>query len=109
MWAFGCVMGAMLLGEPIFQGRTSIDQLVDIISILGTPSSEEISAMNSEQPFDMKYRTVVPVPLEEIFSHRAPRSAIQMLEMLLVYDPSKRPTAKSSLGLDFIREVRKRT
>jgi len=31
-----------MLGQPIFPGESGIDQLVEIIKILGTPSKEQI-------------------------------------------------------------------
>jgi len=39
IWSVGCVIAEMILGEPIFAGESSVDQLVEIIRILGTPSA----------------------------------------------------------------------
>ena len=36
----------MLLGQPLFPGESGVAQLVEIIKVLGTPSREEINAMN---------------------------------------------------------------
>jgi hypothetical protein len=36
----------MLSFEPIFRSDSNIDQLVEIIKVLGTPSFEEIMEMN---------------------------------------------------------------
>ena len=41
----GCVIAEILLGEPIFPGDSSVDQIVEIIKVLGTPTSEEIKLM----------------------------------------------------------------
>ena len=38
----------MLLTTPLFPGECSIDQLVEIVKILGTPSKKEIYKMNPE-------------------------------------------------------------
>ncbi|EME31601.1 cyclin-dependent serine/threonine protein kinase [Galdieria sulphuraria] len=46
VWSSGCVMGEMLLGRPLFPGESGVDQLVEIIKVLGTPSRQEIRAMN---------------------------------------------------------------
>jgi serine/threonine protein kinase len=46
MWSGGCVMAELLLGQPLFPGESGIDQLVEIIKILGTPTREEIRCMN---------------------------------------------------------------
>ena len=32
----GCVSAELLLGQPIFPGDSSVDQLVEIIKVLGT-------------------------------------------------------------------------
>jgi len=46
MWSTGCVMAELLLGQPLFPGESSVDQLVEIIKVLGTPTKEELYAMN---------------------------------------------------------------
>lgn len=48
VWSTGCVIAEMILGEPIFAGETSVDQLLEIIKILGSPSPQEIYEMNPE-------------------------------------------------------------
>jgi glycogen synthase kinase 3 beta len=39
-------MAELILGQPLFPGDSGIDQLVEIIKILGTPDKSEIAAMN---------------------------------------------------------------
>ncbi len=46
MWSAGCVAAELLLGHPIFPGDTGVDQLVEIIKVLGTPTKAEVEAMN---------------------------------------------------------------
>ena len=38
MWSTGCVLVEMINGTPPFLGDSQIDQLIEIIKILGTPS-----------------------------------------------------------------------
>jgi serine/threonine protein kinase len=47
VWSAGCVMAELLLGQPLFPGESGVDQLVEIIKVLGTPTKEEIQSMNS--------------------------------------------------------------
>ncbi|KAL0373639.1 UNVERIFIED_CONTAM: Shaggy-related protein kinase theta [Sesamum radiatum] len=35
MWSVGCVMAELLLGQPLFPGESSVDQLVEIIKVFG--------------------------------------------------------------------------
>ncbi len=37
----------LLLGQPIFPGDSGVDQLVEIIKVLGTPTKEQSRQMNS--------------------------------------------------------------
>ncbi|GMP81306.1 hypothetical protein CsSME_00036061 [Camellia sinensis var. sinensis] len=50
IWSTGCVMSELLLGQlliqPLFPGESGVDQLVEIIKVLGTPTREEIKCMN---------------------------------------------------------------
>jgi glycogen synthase kinase 3 beta len=38
MWSAGCVLLEMIEGKPIFVGGSSVDQLIEIMKVLGTPS-----------------------------------------------------------------------
>jgi serine/threonine protein kinase len=46
VWSSGCVIAELMLGEPIFPGESSLDQLVEIIKILGTPTLDQVKEMN---------------------------------------------------------------
>jgi len=48
MWSAGCILVEMIMFEPIFKSESNIDQLVEIIKVLGTPSYEEIMEMNED-------------------------------------------------------------
>lgn len=39
-------MAELMLGQPLFPGESGVDQLVEIIKVLGTPTREQIRAMN---------------------------------------------------------------
>ncbi|CAG0892943.1 unnamed protein product [Cyprideis torosa] len=41
VWSSGCVIAEMLLGQPVFPGGGMVDQLVEIIKVLGTPSKDQ--------------------------------------------------------------------
>merc|ERR1711977_621659 len=45
IWSIGCVIAEMFLGEPIFPGVSSKDQLLKIMQLLGTPTQSEVQAM----------------------------------------------------------------
>ena len=46
IWSMGCVVAETILGQPLFPGESGVDQLVEIIKVLGTPTREQLHTMN---------------------------------------------------------------
>jgi len=46
IWSLGCVLAEMILGHPLFPGESSVDQMVEIVKVLGSPSKDDIKNMN---------------------------------------------------------------
>ncbi|KAG2213812.1 hypothetical protein INT47_001081 [Mucor saturninus] len=105
IWSAGCVMGELLLGQPLFPGESGIDQLVEIIKVLGTPSKDQILTMNPNYT-DHKFPSIKPHPLSKVFKSRTPPEAIDLLSHILQYDPKARPTASEALVHPFFDELR---
>jgi serine/threonine protein kinase len=100
----GCVFAEMLLGEPLFPGESAVDQMKQIISLLGTPSNSETKAMNpARQPARLPEYSAVPW---ETRIPRAPQGAIDLLSKVLQYDPSKRLDPLSCLTHPYFDELR---
>ncbi|VDP35483.1 unnamed protein product [Schistosoma mattheei] len=78
-----------MLGQPIFPGESGVDQLVEIIKILGTPSREQIHEMNPDYR-EFKFPQIKPHLWSKVFRPRVPSEAIQLVSQLLDYTPSKR-------------------
>ncbi|KAG0190984.1 regulator of ime2 [Apophysomyces sp. BC1034] len=104
VWSTGCVMAELILGQPFFPGDSGIDQLVEIIKILGTPSKSEIAAMNTSY-IEHKFPQIKPHPLAKIFVG-ATVEAIDLLSQMLQYDPSRRISAIEALCHPFFDPIR---
>ncbi|KAH9788036.1 Shaggy-related protein kinase theta [Citrus sinensis] len=92
MWSIGCVLAELLLGQPLFPGESGVDQLVEIIKILGTPTREEIKCMNPNYT-EFKFPQIKAHPWHKIFHKRMPPEALDLVSRLLQYSPSLRCTA----------------
>lgn len=49
MWSVGCIFAEMLGGKPLFKGRDYVDQLNQILQILGTPDEATLRRVGSER------------------------------------------------------------
>ena len=65
IWSLGCVFAELLIGQPLFPGESSVDQLVEIIKVLGTPTREEIEAMNKNYT-EFKFPSIKAHPWSKV-------------------------------------------
>ncbi|CAG7846450.1 Protein kinase gsk3; AltName: Full=Protein kinase skp1 [Serendipita indica DSM 11827] len=105
IWSTGCVMAELMLGQPLFPGESGIDQLVEIIKILGTPTREQIKTMNPNY-MEHKFPQIKPHPFSKVFRPRTPQDAIELVSKLLEYTPSARLTAIEGMVHSFFDELR---
>ncbi|KAH0984852.1 hypothetical protein GBA52_012029 [Prunus armeniaca] len=96
IWSVGCVLAELLLGQPLFPGESGVDQLVEIIKVLGTPTREEIKCMNPNYT-EFKFPQIKAHPWHKIFHKRMPPEAVDLVSRLLQYSPSLRCTAVIAL------------
>ena len=79
VWSVGCVIGELLLGQPIFPGDSGVDQLVEIIKVLGTPTRDQIHAMNPNYS-EFKFPQIKPTSLYKIFpKQKVPTEAVNLI------------------------------
>lgn len=58
-------MAELMLGQPLFPGESGIDQLVEIIKVLGTPTREQIRTMNPNY-MEHKFPQIKPHPFSKV-------------------------------------------
>jgi len=106
VWSAGCVMAELLLGQPLFPGESGVDQLVEIIKVLGTPTKEEIQAMNSNYT-EYKFPPIKGHPWTKVFrSRNVPQDAIDLITGLLQYTPTGRFKPLEACAHPFFDELR---
>jgi len=105
IWSLGCVVAELLLGQPLFPGESGVDQLVEIIKILGTPSKEEIHSMNQNYT-EFKFPQIKPHPWSKVFRARTPPEATDLVAKLLHYNPEIRLKPMDACIHPFFDEIR---
>lgn len=104
VWSTGCVMAELMLGQPLFPGESGIDQLVEIIKVLGTPTREQIRTMNPNY-MEHKFPQIKPHPFNKVF-RKADNNAIDVIGRLLEYTPTERLGAIDAMVHPFFDELR---
>lgn len=123
-----------MLGQPLFPGESGIDQLVEIIKVLGTPTREQIRTMNPNY-MEHKFPQIKPHPFNKVCSlmflprfprshellatetmgidadrsqvfRKAPPEAIDLISALLEYTPTQRLSAIEAMCHPFFDELR---
>ncbi|KAI1287424.1 Glycogen synthase kinase-3 beta [Halotydeus destructor] len=105
VWSAGCVVAELLLGQPIFPGDSGVDQLVEIIKVLGTPTREQIREMNKNYT-EFKFPQIRAHPWQKVFKTRTSPEAIDLVAKLLEYTPSARMTPLEACAHPFFDELR---
>ncbi|XP_025202581.1 protein kinase shaggy isoform X1 [Melanaphis sacchari] len=110
VWSAGCVLAELMLGQPIFPGDSGVDQLVEIIKVLGTPTREQIREMNPNYT-EFKFPQIKSHPWSKasfikVFRMRTPAEAVELVSVLLEYTPSLRVSPLQACAHAFFDELR---
>lgn len=112
VWSVGCVISELFLGQPLFQGGSGVDQLVEIIKVLGAPSKEEILSMNRNYT-QFRFPQVRPLPWETVFNgiidngvNMNNTEAVDLIRSILVFNPNNRIDPFEALAHPFFDELR---
>ncbi|XP_023230436.1 mitogen-activated protein kinase 14-like isoform X2 [Centruroides vittatus] len=99
IWSVGCIMAELLTSRTLFPGTDHIDQLLQIMSLVGTPDDSLLEKIMSEEA--RNYIRSLPViqkkDFKEVFKG-ANADAIDLLEKMLELDADRRPTATEALA-----------
>ncbi|CAI0431587.1 unnamed protein product, partial [Linum tenue] len=100
LWSVGCVFAELLLGKPILQGRTEVEQLHKIFKLCGSPPDEYWKKSKLPHSTLFKPQQHYESCLLETFKDLHP-SAVSLIDTLLSVEPYKRGTASSALSSEY--------
>jgi len=106
VWSYGCVLAELLLGTPIFPGPTAVDQLIEIVRVIGTPTKDEVMVMNPNYQEYKSFPVVRPPSWPAVFKQGTNAEVIDLVSKVLVYNPNKRLKSIEIAGHDFYNELR---
>lgn len=108
IFSIGCILGELILYEPMFPGHSDLDNLSLIFNLMGTPKSREwISPQEvylldrfpnrTDQNFQKKFNTALP-----LFD----LDMIDLLKQLLQVNPQQRINSRQALQHPFFNSIR---
>lgn len=103
LWSCGCIFAELYRRKPLFGGQSDGDQLTKIFEVLGSPSEEEwppevsISWRSFQHCGEGKKLASLVPQMEP--------AAIELLEEMLRFVPSRRITARAALKHEYLRDV----
>ncbi|EPQ65895.1 Bgt-3401 [Blumeria graminis f. sp. tritici] len=104
VWSVGCILAELLGGRPFFKGRDYVDQLNQILHVLGTPNEETLARIGS--PRAQEYVRNLPFmakrPFTQIFPNANP-DALDLLNRMLAFDPASRISVEEALEHPYLQ------
>jgi len=95
IWSTGCIFAEMASKRPLFPGDSEIDQIFRIFKILGTPTETVWPGVSQLPEYKANFPSWRPQSLANYVT-RDPQ-ILDLLQKMLVYEPSKRISAKQAL------------
>jgi glycogen synthase kinase 3 beta len=106
LWSGGCVIAEMVLQTAIFSGESSLEQIVEIIKVLGTPNKSQIQAMNPEYK-EYRFPIIKPESWDKVFKGKnMGKDFYDLIDKMLLFSPEKRTKPIYLLGHPFFDELR---
>lgn len=104
-WSVGTVIAELLIGQPLFPGETTVDQMVEIIKVLGTPTPADIESLNRTYA-EFNFPSIRPLPWVKVFRPHTPPDAVDLVSQLLKYNPNNRLSMIEAMCHPFFDELR---
>jgi mitogen-activated protein kinase 15 len=106
MWSIGCILGELLGNKPMFPGSSTMNQIEKILDILGSPTKEDLDAIQSD--FAGQMMNNLPQRnrkngLDDLYRN-ADDDAMDLLKKLLSFNPNKRLTVEQSLEHPYVSQ-----
>lgn len=104
MWAVGCVVAELLLGQPLFCGSSTVHQMTLIIAATGEPSEADVCSLQGPNSWDLIDALPAEIPREPLSErlHGFDLDAVDLVKRCIVFNPNKRLTAAQALQHPFI-------
>lgn len=104
LWSVGCILAEMLTGRPLFPGAHEMDQIGLVLDTVYL-SDNEWNKVTQILPHSMiqRHSRIPKKPLTQMFTS-IDIDALDLLEKLLVFEPSLRLSAEEALSHPYLQQ-----
>ncbi|XP_078268890.1 cyclin-dependent kinase 1 [Rhinoraja longicauda] len=95
MWSIGTIFAEMATKRPLFHGDSEIDQLFRIFRTLGTPNNDIWPGVETLSDYKNTFPKWKAGSLSQV--KNIDQNGLELLAKMLIYDPTKRISAKEAL------------
>ncbi|KAK7422298.1 Cyclin-dependent kinase catalytic subunit [Neonectria magnoliae] len=103
MWSVGCIFAEMCTRKPLFPGDSEIDEIFKIFRVLGTPGEDQWPGVTSYPDFKASFPKWQR-DMNAVLCHNLDDQGLDLLEMMLVYDPAGRLSAKQACNHPYFED-----
>ncbi|XP_045793979.1 mitogen-activated protein kinase homolog MMK2-like [Trifolium pratense] len=103
IWSVGCILGEIMTRQPLFPGKDYVHQLRLITELIGSPDDTSLGFLRSDNA--RRYLKQLPQYPRQQFAARFPNmssGAVDLLEKMLVFDPTRRITVDEALRHQYL-------
>jgi len=115
LWAVGCVFAELIGRQPVFQGKTHLNQIQIIQQFVGKLSDEELNSiddqnsrnyllMNEQKMNITKKNNAIKSFWEQRFPDANPL-AIDLLKKLLAFNPAERINVYDAIKHEYFKDI----
>ncbi|XP_068211351.1 cyclin-dependent kinase 1 isoform X1 [Palaemon carinicauda] len=108
IWSLGCIFAEMVTKRPLFHGDSEIDQLFRIFRTLTTPTEDNWPGVTQLQDYKANFPKWTDYNLANSVKQMN-TDELDLLSKTLIYDPTRRITAKEALDHPYFDDLDKST
>jgi serine/threonine protein kinase len=101
VWAVGCIMAEMILGQVFFKDARCLDQMKVVVNTLGHFTEEDMDSIahGINEKFKVYLRTLQPTSNKQLkdFFPDLDENGFDLLSQMLTFNPTKRITVEKAL------------
>lgn len=106
MWSLGCIFAELILRQPIFQGKSTLNQLSVINEIIGSPTDNDLLYIDNDnaRKFMNSLQKFPSVNWKKLLNG-ASTLEIDLIMKMLKWNPKNRITANEAVNHPFFIQI----